>query len=160
METYGSIFVALWKMSQEKKEDLELVLRNGVQSGKDLEIYKLCRSPKKERVMEDWLDKAHDGLSVIFAISLELSSLANSFENVGNINMYKRLNTISKELEETRKTISKSLSELISERIKDSQEMTDTILKAALVGCLTTKESLGEKINEAEKSFAKAIINE
>lgn len=92
----------------------------------------------KEIEMNDgtWLDKCHRGTGIVFNLIYCLDELANSFYRTGNNTIGDELRHYSDQLNKAHKFIQDGIGESISEGVKRSGEMSATILKAALAGCL------------------------
>jgi hypothetical protein len=89
----------------------------------------------------DWLNEIHDSTELITSIAFSLQTKANSFWITGNEYMGDLLQTMSDDLLDASKSINQAAGKCITEEYKRSQDMSASIVNAALAGIKLQKEN-------------------
>jgi len=94
--------------------------------------------------MSKWLDKLHDGADEINIIARQLDDLSISFEATGNMTMAQKLDYFVRRLQDAAIKIRSGAGEAVFGELQRSQEMSKTMLAAALGSSALALDIVGE----------------
>lgn len=103
---------------------------------------------QKEKEMIE-RNKKHDeyhndhskAMEVLYGIHLRLKRISSSFYNIGNEILGEKLNIMAEDIYNAHDVAILSVGGMINIEFKRSQDVSDTILKTALAGCLIGSEN-------------------